>query len=59
MGDVPKILTADETALLLDALYFTADVYSATTAVASDFARVKGLQELADKIAGCSRIMIE
>jgi hypothetical protein len=59
MCDVPKILTADETALLLDALYFAADVYSATTSVASDFARVKGFQELADKIARCTRIIIE
>jgi hypothetical protein len=59
MGDVPYILTADETALLLDVLYFAADVYSTCTAAASDFAKVKRFQGLADKIARCNRILIE
>ena len=59
MGDVPYTLTADETALLLDALYFAAEVYSASTAAVSDFAKVKRFQELADKIARCNRTIIE
>jgi hypothetical protein len=59
MDDVPYILTADETALVLDVLYFAADVYSACTAAASDFAKVKRFQELADKIARRNRIIIE
>jgi hypothetical protein len=59
MGDVPYILTADETALLLDALCFAADLYSTSTAAASDFAKIKRFQELADKIARCTRIIIE
>jgi hypothetical protein len=57
--NVSYILTVDETALLLDTLYFAADVYSASTAAASDFAKVKRFQELADKIARCNRIVIE
>jgi hypothetical protein len=59
MDDVPYILTAAETALVLDVLYFAADVYSACTGAVSDFAKVKRFQELADKIARRNRIIIE
>jgi hypothetical protein len=58
MDDVPYILTAAET-VILDVLYFATDVYSACTGAASDFAKVKRFQELADKIAHRNRIIIE
>ena len=59
MDDVPYTLTAAETALVLDVLYFAADVYSACTGAVSDFAKVKRFQELADKIARGNRVIIE
>lgn len=58
MDDIPYTLTADEKALVLDVLSFAADVYSACTAAASDFAKVKRFQELSDKIARRNRIII-
>ena len=58
--DVPYTLTAAETALIVDVLYFAADLYSACTGAAvSDLAKVQRFRELADKIARRKRIIIE
>lgn len=59
MSDVPYVLTEDETTLVVDVLYFAAGVYSACNVAASDFAKSRQFQQLADKIARRNRIIVE